>query len=76
MIFVAIRFRHDFIQKYYSGKHKIKAQLRTLPRNATYTSHAIQNEILHILAQKFVPLFAHKSKKLNTLVYQQMRQDM
>ena len=54
----------------------LKAQLRTLPRNATYTSHAIQNEILHILAQKFVPLFAHKSKKLNTLVYQQMRQDM
>ena len=30
----------------------LKAQLRTLPRNATYTSHAIQNEILHILASK------------------------
>lgn len=41
----------------------LKAQLRTLPRNATYTSHAIQNEILHILASKVHSIICTQVKK-------------
>ncbi|XP_011408862.1 PREDICTED: zinc finger MYM-type protein 1-like, partial [Amphimedon queenslandica] len=35
-----------------SNDKTLKAQLRALPRNVTYTSHTIQNEVLHTLATK------------------------